>query len=51
MKKVCVFCSSRDAISPMMLEEAGRLGQRLGDGPFELIYGGAQTGAMGAVAN
>jgi hypothetical protein len=51
MKKICIYCSSRDSISPMMLEEARQLGEKLGAGSYDLIYGGAETGAMGAVAN
>lgn len=51
MKKVAVYCSSRNSISPMMLEEARHLGEALGKASLELVYGGAESGAMGAVAD
>ena len=50
MKKVCVYCSARDSISPMIIEEAKRLGESFHQNQFELVYGGAESGAMGAVA-
>lgn len=50
MKSVCVFCSSSDAISPMFLEEAHNLGVGLASEGLRVIYGGAQTGAMGKLA-
>lgn len=50
MKSVCVFCSSSDHISPVFLEEARRLGEILAEEQLDVIYGGAQTGAMGQLA-
>lgn len=50
MKSVGVFCSSSDAISPIFLSEAHRLGELLAQNHFKIVYGGAQTGAMGALA-
>lgn len=50
MKSVCVFCSSSDHISPVFLEEARQLGEILASKKLDVIYGGAQTGAMGQLA-
>ena len=48
--KVCVFCSSSDAVSPEYFEAATRLGSLLGSGGHALVFGGGQVGLMGAVA-
>jgi len=38
-------------MSPFLLEEAERLGQALAEAGWSLIYGGANVGAMGRVAD
>ncbi|MEL7313013.1 MAG: TIGR00730 family Rossman fold protein [Pseudomonadota bacterium] len=51
MKRVAVFCGSRDGNSPAFTEAANRLGQVIAERGMTLVYGGSQTGLMGAVAN
>jgi len=48
--RVCVFCSSSDAVDGCYRDAALRLGEQLGAAGHELIYGGAGTGLMRAVA-
>ena len=50
MARIGVFCSSRDQISPMIMAEATALGRALAERGHELGYGGAESGAMGAIA-
>ena len=51
MKKVCVFAGSSEGLNPVFKEFAFKVGQILAKNKFELLYGGAQVGLMGAVAN
>ncbi|MBE6449782.1 MAG: TIGR00730 family Rossman fold protein [Alphaproteobacteria bacterium] len=51
LKKLCVFCGSKDGISPKYQKNATRLGQLIAQNDIELIYGAGGTGLMGAVAN
>lgn len=48
--RVCVFCSSSDAIESVYLEEAARLGAAIARQGFTLVFGGCDVGAMGAAA-
>lgn len=48
--KICVFCSSSDAVAPIYRAAADRLGRLLAEGGHELVYGGGGFGLMGAVA-
>ena len=50
MKTICVFCSSSNAVCKGYYEVATDLGHRIGQLGFDLIYGGASIGLMGAVA-
>lgn len=50
MKSVCVFLGSSDRISPLIQDEAFRLGQGLAANGHKVIYGGAECGAMGRLA-
>lgn len=50
-KWVCVFCASAAGASPVYLEAARELGQRIAEHGYGLVYGGATVGAMGAVAD
>lgn len=47
---MCVFCSSSDAVDGAYLDQARRLGELLGRAGHDLVYGGARTGLMRAVA-
>lgn len=47
--KICVFCSSSNAIPKVYFEEAGVLGKLLGQSNHTLINGGANVGLMEAV--
>jgi uncharacterized protein (TIGR00730 family) len=48
--KICVFCSSSDRVSPMVLSECERLGEVLAEDGHTVVYGGATPGCMGALA-
>ncbi|MBB3110634.1 hypothetical protein FHS18_002701 [Paenibacillus phyllosphaerae] len=51
MKSIAVFCGSNVGVSPLYKESATRLGQELAERRITLIYGGANVGLMGAVAD
>lgn len=51
MKKACVFCASSELVPKYYVDEARRLGERLADEGWGLVYGGGSTGLMGAVAD
>ena len=48
--KICVFAASSDHLDGVYLEAAERVGRLLGQGGHTLIFGGGQTGLMGACA-
>jgi uncharacterized protein (TIGR00730 family) len=48
---LCVFCGARPGTSFRYREAAVHLGQRLGARGLGLVYGGAQVGLMGALAD
>lgn len=48
--RVCVYCSSSEAVSPHYVQAAEELGRLLGQRGHILIYGGGQVGLMGRVA-
>ena len=48
--RVCVFCSSSDAVEPRLLEQGRGLGAALAGAGHEVLYGGTAVGTMGAVA-
>lgn len=50
-KRVTVFCGSATPRSPRIVEEAQRLGRLFGELGLGLVYGGASSGVMGAVAS
>ena len=50
MKAICVYCSSNDSIDEVYYKAATDLGHRIGQLGFDLIFGGASIGLMGAVA-
>jgi len=51
MKRISVFCGSSFGTDPIFEEYAYRLGQVLAQKSIGLVYGGANVGLMGAVAN
>lgn len=51
VKRVCVFCGSSPGARPLYAETARNLGTLLAQRGLSLIYGGAQVGLMGAVAD
>ena len=51
MKNIAVFCASSPGFNPDFEKEAYALGQYLAESGYGLVYGGAQVGLMGAVAN
>lgn len=51
MKSVCVFCASSLGKDPVYGQTAFELGEILAENGIELIYGGAQVGLMGKLAD
>ncbi len=51
MKSITVFCGARPGTKSIYIEQATALGKALAAQDIELIYGGADLGLMGAVAN
>jgi uncharacterized protein (TIGR00730 family) len=51
MQRITVFCGSGFGTDSVYEEQAYRLGKTLADKGIELVYGGANVGLMGAVAN
>jgi uncharacterized protein (TIGR00730 family) len=51
MFSLCVYCGSRSGVDPRYAEAAIALGTALGQGGHRLVYGGADIGLMGAVAD
>lgn len=49
-KKICVFCSSSDAVDGIFRAAAVELGRGLGERGWGLVYGGTTVGLMGAMA-
>lgn len=51
MKRITVFCGSSSGTEEVYKKQATLLGQTLAKHNIELVYGGANVGLMGAVAN
>ncbi|MFB0909373.1 MAG: TIGR00730 family Rossman fold protein [Flavobacterium sp.] len=51
MKRITVFCGSSAGIDSTFMSQATILGQTLAKHKIELVYGGANVGLMGAVAD
>lgn len=51
MQRICVNCGSSPGFDPAYLTMARRLGRSLAEHGVELVYGGADVGLMGAVAD
>ncbi len=50
MQTICVYCSSSDAVAPVYLAAARELGAQIAARGDALVYGGANLGLMGALA-
>lgn len=50
-QRICVFCGSSNGAYPHYRAEAYKLGQLIAQNSYELVYGGATVGTMGAVAD
>lgn len=48
--KIAVFCNSSENIAPIYLSEIESLGEELASAGHTLVYGGCDTGCMGALA-
>ncbi len=48
---VCVYCGSREGVDAPFFEAARQVGQWIGSRHGQLVYGGGNTGLMGAVAS
>jgi len=51
MNRIAVYCGSSPGVNPVYIEEAKKLGDIMANKGIELVYGGAQIGLMGAIAN
>jgi uncharacterized protein (TIGR00730 family) len=51
MKKICVYCGSSSGKSPEYLESARVLAKEMVKRNIGLVYGGANVGIMGEIAN
>lgn len=51
MKRITVFCGSSFGTEIIYREQAYALGKFLAENHIELVYGGANVGLMGAIAN
>ncbi|WP_375773563.1 TIGR00730 family Rossman fold protein [Archangium gephyra] len=49
-RTICVYCSSSDVVEPAWFEVASALGATIGKRGDKLVFGGSNTGLMGAVA-
>ena len=48
---VCVFCGSSNGTDPIFLEAAKELGRTIAERGWHLVYGGAEVGLMGTLAD
>lgn len=51
MRRVCVFCGSREGTRPSYAEAARLVGKTLARRGIGVVYGGGRVGLMGAVAD
>jgi len=51
LETICVYCGSSEGNAADYVEAAERFGARLGERGYDLVYGGASIGIMGAVAD
>lgn len=48
--KICVYCSSSDSIDDKYFEAAKKIGELIGQGGHDFVFGGGCVGLMGEVA-
>lgn len=48
--KICVYCSSSDALPEVYYDVASELGALIGKSGYDLVYGGGSIGMMGVIA-
>lgn len=51
MKRITIFCASSFGHNTIYKEQAKKLGQKLASENIELVYGGANVGLMGVIAD
>lgn len=51
VKSICVFCGASNSIDSKYINEGKKFGEFLASQNIRLIYGGGDSGVMGAVAN
>lgn len=51
LRRICIFCGSSPGARPEYAEAAAAMGRALADRKIGLVYGGAQVGIMGQVAD
>jgi uncharacterized protein (TIGR00730 family) len=51
MKRICVYCGSREGDRPAYREAAETLGRLIATSGIGIVYGGASVGLMGTVAD
>ncbi len=51
MKRITVFCGSQKGTKPHFAQKAAHLGKALAERNITVVYGGADLGLMGSVAN
>lgn len=51
MKRICVNCGSSPGFDPCYMAMARKLGHVINENQYELVYGGADVGLMGEVAD
>jgi uncharacterized protein (TIGR00730 family) len=51
IKRVCVFCGASPKVPPVFLDMAYDVGKKLAKKKYTLVYGGGNSGLMGASAN
>ncbi len=51
IERICVYCGSSPGAQPAYIEMAATLGAVLGERRIDVVYGGANVGLMGAVAD
>ena len=50
-RKICIFCSSSSSTPQIYVDSAKELGSAIAKNGYTLVYGGANCGLMGDVAN
>ncbi|MBI9033012.1 MAG: TIGR00730 family Rossman fold protein [Bacteroidales bacterium] len=51
MRSICVFCGSSLGVNPLFVEMAKELARCMAEADMQLVYGGANVGLMGVIAN